>query len=62
MKQTIDYPSRDELGKTLIGLAKEEIERHSGIPNIETLKPVFDSKFGDLLKGYGLFDLGVLIK
>ncbi|MFH1182635.1 MAG: hypothetical protein V1690_00025 [Candidatus Moraniibacteriota bacterium] len=62
MQQAKIYPSRDDLGKTLIGLAKEEIQRHSGIPDIETLKPVFDSKFGELLKGYGLFDLGVLIK
>lgn len=62
MEQSKKYLSRDELGKTLIELAKEEIEKRSGIPDIETLKPVFDSKFGELLKGYGLFDLGVLIK
>lgn len=62
MEQQHKYLSRDELGKTLIDLAKEEIQRHSGIPDIETLKPVFESKFGDLLKGYGLFDIGVLIK
>lgn len=62
MPQESKYPSRDELGKTLIELAKEEIQRHSGIPDLDTLKPVFESKFGDLLRGYGLFDLGVLIK
>lgn len=62
MKQARKYLSRDELGKTLIELAKEEIERRSGIPDIETLKPIFESKFGDLIKTYGLFDLGLLIK
>lgn len=62
MEQTKKYPSRDELGKALIELAKEEIQRHSGIPNFETLKPVFESKFGELLKGYGLFDLSLLIE
>lgn len=62
MANKIKYPSRDELGKTLIGLAKEEIQLHRSIPDLETLKPVFETKFGVMINTYGLFDLGLLIE
>lgn len=54
--------SRDELGKALIELTKEEIKQHGDIPSPEILNPVFEGKFGELVKGLSLFDLGVLIR
>lgn len=62
MPTTKKYLSRDDLGKTLIELAKEEIKRNRGIPDLETLKPVFENKFGLTINTYGLFDLGLLIE
>jgi len=57
-----EYISRDELGREIIALAKEEIEKHGDIPSQEVLDPVFESTFGERVKVMGLFDLGVLIK
>lgn len=54
--------SRDELGKALIELTKNEIEQHGDIPNQEILDPVFESQFGELVKGLSLFDLNVFIR
>jgi hypothetical protein len=57
-----EHISRDELGREIITLAKEEIEKHGDIPGQEALNPVFESTFGERVKVMGLFDLGVLMK
>jgi len=54
--------SREELGKMLIELAKEEMEQYGFVPDAETLNVVYEKKFGDFLKSCGLFDLRVLIR
>lgn len=54
--------SRDELGKVLIDLAKDEIEKNADIPSLDVLSPIFDDKFGEMIKGLSLFDLGILIR
>jgi len=54
--------TRDELGREIIALAKEEIEKHNDIPIQEILNPVFESKFGETIKVLGLFDLAVLMR
>jgi len=53
---------RDELGKALIELTKEEIQEHGRVPDLEILEPVFKNKFGEHLKSLGLFDLGIMIR
>jgi hypothetical protein len=58
----MDYLSRDELGREIIALAKEEIEKFGDIPGQEVLNPVFESKFGEKIKVMGLFDLAVLMR
>jgi len=54
--------SREELGKVLIELAKEEMEQYGFVPDAETLNSVYEKKFGDFLNSCGLFDLRVLIR
>jgi len=54
--------SRDDLGKLLIEITKEEIEQHGFVPESEILNPVFESKFGEHIKKIGLFDLGILMR
>ena len=53
--------SREELGKVLIGLAKEEMEQYGFVPDTVTLNSVYENKFGEFLKSCSLFDLKVMI-
>jgi|GEM_PF-2008346 len=57
-----EYISRDELGREIINLAKEEINKTEGIPEQEVLNTVFESKFGEMVKPMGLFELVILMK
>jgi len=54
--------SREELGRIMIELAKEEMEQVGFVPDAETLNSVYEKKFGEFLKTLSLFDLRVLIR
>lgn len=62
MEQIKKGISREELGKVLIGLAKEEMEQYGFVPDVDTLNSVYEKKFGEFLKSCNLFDLKVLIR
>ncbi|MBM3256360.1 MAG: hypothetical protein FJZ04_02740 [Candidatus Moranbacteria bacterium] len=53
--------SRDELGKLLIEMAKSEMEKAGFVPDKETLKIIYDEKFGQYLRYLDVFDLEILI-
>ena len=62
MEQIKKDLSREELGKILINLAKEEMEQYGFVPDAATLNAVYEEKFGDFLKSCSLFNLRILIR
>lgn len=54
--------SRDELGKILLQMAKEEIEKFGSVPEKEALQKIYEDKFGAYMRYCDLFDLELLIR
>jgi len=61
-KDKLKNINRDVLGKILISMAKEELEKSGTVPEEGKLLLIYENRFGEYLKARDIFDLNVLAR